>query len=105
MSAITGFERQMPAPGKTGNTYTCTDTGAVFTDTGSQWTLVVSTTPKVPTTIYSAAGTPLPAATTALKGAKAVVSDATTPTYMAAYVSGGAVVVEVFCNGVAWVTN
>ena len=36
-------------------------------------------TPKV---IYSAAGTPLPAASDALIGASAVVSDATTPTYL-----------------------
>ena len=55
-------------------------------------------------TIYSAAGTPLPAATTALKGTRAVVSDATTPTFLGAYVSGGAVVAPVLCNGTTWVT-
>ena len=57
-----------------------------------------------PTTIYSAAGTPLPAASAALKGASAVVSDATTPTYGGTYTSGGAVVARVLCNGSAWVT-
>jgi len=57
-----------------------------------------------PTTIYSAAGTALPAASSALKGARAVVSDATLPTFLGAYVSGGAVVCPVFCNGSAWVT-
>ncbi len=59
----------------------------------------------VPGTIYSAAGTPLPAASTALKGARAVVSDATTPTYLGAYTSGGAVVAGVLCTGSAWVTG
>ena len=58
----------------------------------------------VPTVIYSMAGTPLPAASSALKGARAVVSDATTPTYLTAYTGGGAVVCPVFCNGTAWVT-
>jgi hypothetical protein len=57
-----------------------------------------------PTTIYSAGGTPLPAATAALKGARAVVSDATTPTFLGAYVSGGAVVAPVLCIGTGWVT-
>ena len=60
--------------------------------------------PVAPTTIYSAAGTPLPAASTALKGARAVVSDATTPTFLGAYASGGAVVAPVLCTGSAWVT-
>jgi hypothetical protein len=58
----------------------------------------------VPSIIYSAAGTPLPAATTALKGARAVVSDATSPTFLGAYTSGGAVTCPVFCNGSAWLT-
>ncbi len=57
-----------------------------------------------PTTLYSAAGTPLPTATTALKGASAVVSDATTPLYGAAYLSGGAVIARVLCTGSGWVT-
>ena len=40
----------------------------------------------VPSIIYSAAGTPLPAATTALKGARAVVRvDTTSPTFLGAY--------------------
>jgi hypothetical protein len=57
-----------------------------------------------PAKIYSVAGTPLPAPTTALKGATAIVSDATTPTYLAAYVGSGAVMCRVLCNGSAWVT-
>jgi hypothetical protein len=59
----------------------------------------------VPTLIYSVAGTPLPAASSALEGARAVVSDATLPTYLGAYLGGGAVVCPVFCNGTAWVTG
>ncbi len=53
-------------------------------------------------TIYSAAGTPLPAASVALKGARATVSDATTPTFLATYASGGAVIAPVFCDGTNW---
>lgn len=60
--------------------------------------------PVAPAVIYSAAGTPLPAASNALKGAVAVVSDATTPTYLGAYVSGGAVLAQVICTGSGWVT-
>jgi len=59
----------------------------------------------VPKVIYSVAGTPLPVASSALNGARAVVSDATLPTYLGVYVGGGAVVCPVFCNGVAWVTG
>lgn len=55
-------------------------------------------------TIYSAAGTPLPAASVALKGARATVSDATTPTFLATYASGGAVICPVFCDGTNWLT-
>jgi hypothetical protein len=59
-----------------------------------------------PAVIYSAAGTPLPAASDALKGARAVVSDATIPTFLGAYVSGGAVMAPVLCTGLSggWVT-
>lgn len=58
-----------------------------------------------PGTLYSAAGTPLPTATTALKGAQAVVSDADTPTYGGAYDSGGATVAAVICDGTGWFTH
>lgn len=61
--------------------------------------------PVAPKILYSAAGTPLPAATSGLKGARAVVSDATLPTYLGAYVSGGAVVAGVICTGAGWVTG
>jgi len=58
----------------------------------------------IPYTIYSAAGTALPSCTSGLKGARTVVSDATGPTYLANYASGGAVVAPVMCNGTNWVT-
>lgn len=44
----------------------------------------------------------LPAATAALLGAIAVVTDGLTPTYGAAAVGGGAVVTQVFCTGAGW---
>lgn len=62
-----------------------------------------------PGTIYSAAGVPLPTCSLATKGFREVVSDATNPTYMGAYASGGKVTVEVICsyNGstYSWVTH
>jgi hypothetical protein len=55
--------------------------------------------------IYSAAGTAVPTCTTALKGLQLTVSDATTPTYLGTYTSGGAVVAPVVCTGSAWQTH
>jgi hypothetical protein len=52
----------------------------------------------LPTVLYSAAGTPLPSCAVGIKGEKAVVSDATAPTYMTAYTSGGAVTSSVICS-------
>ena len=54
-------------------------------------------------TLYSAAGTPLPAASIGLKGARATVSDATATTFFSTYTSGGTNTVPVFCTGTAWV--
>jgi hypothetical protein len=81
------------------------DDGASLTYNGKPIAGAASGTAVAPGVIYSAAGTPLPAATAGLKGARAVVSDATTPTYLGAYVSGGAVVAGVICTGSAWVTG
>lgn len=58
----------------------------------------------VPVTIYSAAGTPLPSCVTTLKGKQLSVSDATSPTYLGTYTSGGAVTSPVMCNGTNWLT-
>lgn len=55
--------------------------------------------------IYSAAGTPLPTCNSGSKGTHATVSDATGPTYLATYTSGGAVIAPVFCNGTNWLTG
>jgi hypothetical protein len=60
--------------------------------------------------LYSAAGTPLPTCSSLFAGRLAVVSDATSPTYMGAYTSGGAITATVICsttNGTtyAWATH
>ena len=47
---------------------------------------------------YFAAGNPLPTAFAALLGAQAVVSDATLPTYMGVYTSGGTIYAAVICS-------
>ena len=66
----------------------------------------VAGVPVAPGVVYSAAGTPLPAASDALLGARAVVSDATAPVFLSPYVSGGGVVAPVLCTGLSggWVT-
>jgi hypothetical protein len=51
---------------------------------------------------YSAAGTPLPTCNTANRGMLALVSDATSPTYNGAYVSGGNVGALALCWNNAW---
>jgi hypothetical protein len=59
--------------------------------------------------LYSAAGTPLPSCASGIQGEQAVVSDATSPTYMAAYTSGGGITAAVICsyNGstYSWLTH
>jgi hypothetical protein len=52
---------------------------------------------------YTVAG--LPPASTALKGARAHVTDAAGPTFLGALTGGGSVVSPVFCNGTAWVAG
>ena len=54
--------------------------------------------------LKSAAGTALPTCNAAHNGATNIVSDATSPTYLGTYTSGGAVETPVFCNGTNWVT-
>jgi hypothetical protein len=62
-----------------------------------------------PSTLYSAAGTPLPTCNSSIQGETTVVSDATSPTYMGAYSSGGGITTAVICsyNGstYAWLTH
>jgi hypothetical protein len=52
-----------------------------------------------PTLLYSAAGTALPTCNSAANGYQYTVSDATSPTFLGAYTSGGAVTSPVICNG------
>lgn len=54
-------------------------------------------------TVYSVAGTPLPSAVTEGIGARAFVSDATLPTFGAAYAGSGAVASPVYSDGAQWV--
>jgi len=77
------------------------------TSGGTEGTLIgsaVNVNQFQPLTLYSAAGTPLPAAAAGNKGYLAVVSDATAPTYNANYTSGGAVVALVISDGTNWKT-
>lgn len=63
----------------------------------------------LPRILYSAAGTALPSCVVGIQGEQATVSDATAPTYMGAYASGGAITAAVVCsfNGTtfAWLTH
>ncbi len=60
-----------------------------------------------PIVIYSAADEPLPTATDDLRGVVLMVSDASSPTYLGAYTSGGDTLVTVLCLGASggWVTT
>jgi hypothetical protein len=56
-------------------------------------------------TRYSAAGTALPTCNSGSIGMRLIVSDATLPTYLGTYTSGGATTAPVFCNGSSWLTD
>ena len=55
-------------------------------------------------TNYYDAGNPLPTCTSGISGSQNLVDDATSPTYLGTYASGGAVKTPVFCNGTNWIT-
>jgi hypothetical protein len=95
--APTNFERAVFDWTTTANVLTI-GSQAGGTGTGRQVILVSAG-------LYSAAGVALPTCAAGIKGAQAVVSDATAPTYNANYTSGGAVVAHVVCNGTNWVTQ
>jgi hypothetical protein len=57
------------------------------------------------TLIYSAAGTALPTCNGAAEGSRGAVSDALTPTFLTAYVSGGTTHASVYCDGTSWKTD
>jgi len=61
--------------------------------------------PTPPSILYTAGGLSLPPCSSELKGAGAVVGDATLPAYNATYLSGGGVVVPVVCDGTNWKTH
>jgi hypothetical protein len=99
-----------------------TVSGPIFEITGSSYfindgtaTTVRSTggnlflTNILPGVIYSATGTPLPSCASGINGEQAVVSDATSPTYMSTYTSGGGITAAVICsyNGTtySWLTH
>lgn len=71
---------------------------------GTNWALTgnVTSTAVVGTAGYTVAG--LAGITAPVAGMRAYVTDATTPTYLAALTGGGAVVCPVFYNGTAWVS-
>lgn len=58
----------------------------------------ITTPATIPGTLYSAAGTTLPTCAVGIQGEQAVVSDATTPTYMGAYTPGGDITAAVICS-------
>jgi Major tropism determinant N-terminal domain len=58
--------------------------------------------PLLKTTVYSAAGTPIPSASTAGVGARAFVSDATVATFGTAYTGSGSNKVPVYSDGAVW---
>ena len=63
--------------------------GDLFASGTGTFSSTVTAPALLPGTLYSAAGTPLPTCASGIKGQMAVVSDATSPTYMGAYASGG----------------
>ena len=77
--------------------------GDIFLNSGANG-YYISGSLLVPALLYSVAGTPLPAARSGLAGARAVVSDATAPLWMAAYTGSGTVTCPVFCDGTNWYT-
>lgn len=103
------------------STSTFLNIGTTSNQTGTFWLAGFTFSPLAPMTVgadlvatgpyavgaallYNASTNPLPACNTAAKGQKFTVADATTPTYLGTYTSGGAVTAPVVCNGSAWVT-
>jgi hypothetical protein len=72
---------------------------------GTSAETVILPGPSQRTTIYSAAGTPVPTCNSGAEGMEVGVSDATTVTYRATYVSGGSNIAKLFCTGSAWLVS
>lgn len=102
VSPVSGTASELVLPS------TLPPTGGNYHLVGNNTAGVVTTSwvtgPAAPPVIYSAAGTALPSCVSGLKGATAIVSDATSPTYLGTYTSGGAVAAPVMCNGSGWIT-
>ena len=81
----------------------------VYTSKGSLSLETLNANAFLPGIIYAAAGVALPSCASGIKGEQVVVSDATSPTYMGAYASGGGIAAAVICsyNGSAysWLTH
>jgi hypothetical protein len=88
-SVPTGFVVTVPDNNNNSSTFTFNSKG-------------VLNTPVILTTVYSAAGTPIPSASSVGMGARAFVSDATANTFNTAYTSGGSYKMPVFSNGTSW---
>lgn len=103
--AVSSYIIQTPTLGLTGTAPQTQATRLTITQTSATFVPPVLA-PYVQTSlIYAAAGTALPTCNGAAEGARAAVSDATSPTYNATYTSGGAVHAAVYCNGTNWITN
>lgn len=96
---------QSPTLGSTGTTVQTQTTRFTIDQTSARATVPVTGTYLQGTTVYSAAGTALPTCNGGAEGSRAAVSDATLPTFLAAYTSGGAVHASVYCDGTSWKTD
>lgn len=95
---------QSPTLGSTGTTAQTQTTRFTLDQTSGRFVPPVTMPYVQMSTLYSAAGTALPTCNGGLAGAMAAVSDATLPTFLTAYTSGGAVTSPVFCDGTSWKT-
>jgi len=103
--AISSVILRSPTLGTTGTTAQVSDIRLTLNQTSATFVPPVLSPYNQTTTLYSAAGTALPTCNGGLEGARASVSDATLPTFLGAYVSGGAVHAAVYCDGTSWKTD
>lgn len=98
-----GYTKCPPIITSTQSLYRTAKFNAVLTATSTD----LSLNPNGGTVILGQAYTvtTLPAATSALKGARAYVTDATAPTFLGTLTGGSTVICPVFCNGTAWVAG
>jgi hypothetical protein len=126
-ASATAVAQTLKGPNATGTTSTggsLTIAGGTGTSAGGAVILAASATTGAPATavtvnnnavttfakppvlpVYTVDTLPATAAAGMVQGAMAVVTDATTPTYLGALTGGGAVVCPVVYNGTAWVSH